>query len=231
MAHCVAAQDACLPVTPQFHFKTRQGSCACASDFRATSIPVDHNGCRFRPLGLLRITVETDIAPRINIRDVFEPASQSLTDDILALDRHLVHSFADLAALKEEGARTVIAEADGAYVYDADGNRFLDGIGGLWCVNVGHGRREIIEAVDRLERMTTETLDFTRGAERLVLFVVAEREGADAAVLKRELGRRLAERLNPLFRIHDLRLVESLPRTASNKLMRRELRAAYNRGA
>jgi acetyl-CoA synthetase len=69
------------------------------------------------------------------------------------------------------------------------------------------------------------------GAERLVLFVVAEREGADAAVLKRELGRRLAERLNPLFRIHDLRLVESLPRTASNKLMRRELRAAYNRGA
>ncbi len=73
--------------------------------------------------------------------------SQNLTDEILALDAHLVHSFANLDGLKAEGARTVIAEADGAFVYDADGNRMLDGIGGLWCVNVGHGRREIIDAV------------------------------------------------------------------------------------
>ncbi len=73
--------------------------------------------------------------------------SQNLTDEILALDAHLVHSFANLDGLKKDGARTVIAEADGSYVYDADGNRMLDGIGGLWCVNVGHGRREIIDAV------------------------------------------------------------------------------------
>jgi adenosylmethionine-8-amino-7-oxononanoate aminotransferase len=76
-----------------------------------------------------------------------QQTGQNLTDEILNLDEHLVHSFADLAALKEEGARTVIAEADGAHVYDGDGKRYLDGIGGLWCVNVGHGRREIIEAV------------------------------------------------------------------------------------
>jgi adenosylmethionine-8-amino-7-oxononanoate aminotransferase len=81
-------------------------------------------------------------------------AGQNLTDEILLLDEHLVHSFADLSALKGTGARTVIAEADGAYVYDADGNRFLDGIGGLWCVNVGHGRREIIEAIaDQLRKL------------------------------------------------------------------------------
>ncbi|MBC6441492.1 MAG: aminotransferase [Rhodospirillales bacterium] len=73
--------------------------------------------------------------------------SQNLTDEILKLDEHLVHSFADLHGLKQDGARTVIAEADGAYVYDGDGNRMLDGIGGLWCVNVGHGRREIIDAI------------------------------------------------------------------------------------
>ena len=73
--------------------------------------------------------------------------SQNLTDEILSLDTHLVHSFANLDGLKQDGARTVIAEADGAYVYDADGNRMLDGIGGLFCVNVGHGRREIIDAV------------------------------------------------------------------------------------
>jgi acetyl-CoA synthetase len=35
--------------------------------------------------------------------------------------------------------------------------------------------------------------------------------------------------LNPLFKIHDLVLVEALPRTASNKIMRRELRAQYGK--
>lgn len=83
-----------------------------------------------------------------------EKNSQNVTDEILVLDEHLVHSFADLNALKEPGARTVIAEAHGVYVYDSDGNRFLDGIGGLWCVNVGHGRREIINAIaDQLQRL------------------------------------------------------------------------------
>ena len=69
------------------------------------------------------------------------------TEKILDLDNHLVHSFADLDALKQKGARTVIARAEGPYVYDADGNRFIDGIGGLWCVNVGHGRQDIIQAI------------------------------------------------------------------------------------
>ncbi len=73
--------------------------------------------------------------------------SQNLTDEILSLDDHLVHSFANLDGLKQDGARTVITEADGAYVYDADGNRMLDGSGGMFCVNVGHGRHEIIDAV------------------------------------------------------------------------------------
>lgn len=80
--------------------------------------------------------------------------SQYATDEILAQDEHLVHAFSDLNALREEGARTVIAEADGAYVYDSDGNRMLDGIGGLWCVNVGHGRAEIVEAIaEQLRRL------------------------------------------------------------------------------
>jgi len=80
--------------------------------------------------------------------------SQNLTDEILKLDEHLVHSFADLHGLKQDGARTVIAEASGAYVYDGDGNRMLDGIGGLWCVNVGHGRQEIIDAIaEQLQKL------------------------------------------------------------------------------
>ncbi len=64
------------------------------------------------------------------------------------------------------------------------------------------------------------------GAERLVIFAVLN-EGADVAELRGELGKSLAEELNPLFKIHDLVIVDALPRTASNKLMRRELRAQY----
>jgi adenosylmethionine-8-amino-7-oxononanoate aminotransferase len=40
-----------------------------------------------------------------------------------------------------------IVRGDGALVWDADGNEYIDGMASLWCVNVGHGRREIIDAV------------------------------------------------------------------------------------
>jgi acetyl-CoA synthetase len=64
------------------------------------------------------------------------------------------------------------------------------------------------------------------GADLLVVFAVLgeEREPTD---LRAELGRLLSRRLNPLFKIHDVAIVDRLPRTASNKLMRRELRARY----
>ena len=52
----------------------------------------------------------------------------------------------------------------------------------------------------------------------------------DPASLKQELGAQLAQKLNPLFKIHDLVLAEQLPRTASGKLMRRKLRARYLEG-
>jgi acetyl-CoA synthetase len=64
------------------------------------------------------------------------------------------------------------------------------------------------------------------GAERLVAFVVAEGK-VDPETLRGELQRALASTLNPLFKVHAVEIVESLPRTASNKIMRRELRARY----
>lgn len=73
--------------------------------------------------------------------------SNDLTDHILQQDEHLVHAFSDLHSLQQEGARTVISQAEGAYVYNARGDRFLDGMAGLWCVNIGHGRPEIAAAV------------------------------------------------------------------------------------
>jgi len=64
------------------------------------------------------------------------------------------------------------------------------------------------------------------GADRLVLFVVLRRPLGEGD-LRSELQRLIGEHLNPLFRVHDLVEVDQLPRTASNKLLRRELRARY----
>ena len=58
---------------------------------------------------------------------------------------HHLHPFSDHHALRRERIR-VIERADGPYVWDADGNRILDGMAGLWCVNVGYGREELVEA-------------------------------------------------------------------------------------
>jgi acetyl-CoA synthetase len=64
------------------------------------------------------------------------------------------------------------------------------------------------------------------GPERLVLFVVPAGR-VDGEALKTDLQQRIATELNPLFKIHDVVLERRLPYTASNKLMRRELRSRY----
>jgi len=64
------------------------------------------------------------------------------------------------------------------------------------------------------------------GADRLVVFAVLHEE-RNKAELHTDLGRLISQRINPLFKIHDLVITDSLPRTASNKLMRRTLRTQY----
>ena len=59
-------------------------------------------------------------------------------------DTRLWHPFADMHAVR--GAELVIARGEGAYVWDTDGRRYLDGTASLWNVNVGHGRAEIVDA-------------------------------------------------------------------------------------
>jgi len=67
--------------------------------------------------------------------------------DLWLMDKnHVIHPYTDFSTFKQTGSR-VITNADGAYVTDAEGNRFLDGIAGLWCVNIGHGRKEMADAI------------------------------------------------------------------------------------
>ena len=68
------------------------------------------------------------------------------TNEWQALDSaHHMAPFTDYGNLRQKGAR-IITHAEGHYIYDSDGNRILDGMAGLWCVNVGYGRPELVEA-------------------------------------------------------------------------------------
>jgi len=58
----------------------------------------------------------------------------------------LWHGFADMAAVEDNG-ELVVARGEGAWIWDAAGNRYLDATAGLWFANVGHGRAEIADAV------------------------------------------------------------------------------------
>ncbi|KAF3890618.1 MULTISPECIES: AMP-binding protein [Nostocales] len=66
------------------------------------------------------------------------------------------------------------------------------------------------------------------GPSRLVIYAVVEPDvQQDRAALVSSLQAALKQRLNPLFKIHDLVILDTLPRTASNKIMRRVLREQY----
>jgi adenosylmethionine-8-amino-7-oxononanoate aminotransferase len=59
--------------------------------------------------------------------------------------RHLWGHFTNLSAVQRQGL-PIIDHGDGAYVYDTNGKRYLDGLSGLFTVNVGHGRAELGQA-------------------------------------------------------------------------------------
>jgi len=71
------------------------------------------------------------------------------TEDMQASDAaHHLHPFTDMAQLNKRGAR-IITEANGIYLHDSEGNKLLDAMAGLWCVNIGYGRKELAEAAYR----------------------------------------------------------------------------------
>jgi adenosylmethionine-8-amino-7-oxononanoate aminotransferase len=60
--------------------------------------------------------------------------------------RHLWLHFSRMGAYGEEHEIPIIARGDGCYVWDEHGNRYLDGLSALFCVNIGHGRVEVAQA-------------------------------------------------------------------------------------
>ena len=63
-----------------------------------------------------------------------------------------LHPFARPS--RPEATFIQVVRAEGAAIWDADGKRYVDGIANLWCCHIGHGRREVVDAVaDQLSRL------------------------------------------------------------------------------
>jgi len=71
------------------------------------------------------------------------------TAELQALDAaHHMHPFTTNNELAERGAR-VITSGNGVYLRDSEGNEILDAMAGLWCVNLGYGREELVKVAAR----------------------------------------------------------------------------------
>jgi L-2,4-diaminobutyrate transaminase len=61
--------------------------------------------------------------------------------------RHVMHPFSVLHQHEQTGPRRMMVRGSGSTIYDEDGRGYIDAMAGLWCVNVGYGRRELADAM------------------------------------------------------------------------------------
>ncbi|MBL9047738.1 MAG: aminotransferase class III-fold pyridoxal phosphate-dependent enzyme, partial [Tabrizicola sp.] len=76
------------------------------------------------------------------------------TAELQALDAaHHLHPFTDNSALGRKGAR-IMKSATGVWLTDTEGHKIIDGMAGLWCVNIGYGRKELAKvAAEQMEEL------------------------------------------------------------------------------
>ncbi|MBV6653346.1 MAG: aminotransferase [Mameliella sp.] len=75
--------------------------------------------------------VDADLA--FNTRDLWEKDN-----------KHFIHPYANYEHFSKEGS-VIYVKGSGHSIYDSEGRSYLDGMAGLWCVNIGHGREEIAQ--------------------------------------------------------------------------------------
>ena len=100
--------------------------------------------------------------------------------------KHLLHPFTHFDSFKIEGSM-IVAEANGCMIKDSNGNEYLDGLGGMWCVNVGYGRSEIADVMAEQARQLAYANPFV------------DMTNAPAAELAAKLAELAPESLNHVF--------------------------------
>lgn len=101
----------------------------------------------------------------------------TLTNDIAALDQaHTLHPWTHFESFAAE-APLVIERGEGCHLWDRDGRQYLDAVGGLWCTNIGLGRREMAQAIAaQAEKLafSNSFVDMTHGPAALLAAKLAE---------------------------------------------------------
>ena len=95
-------------------------------------------------------------------------------------DNLFIHPWDDIAKIGNH-QRTLLSKGDGVYVYDSEGNRLLDAPAGMWCVNIGHGRQEMAQAVyDQIMGLTyVSPWSMTTGPAAEFAAMIAEQSPGD----------------------------------------------------
>ena len=86
------------------------------------------------------------------VRGALPMSSAAKGDAMKELARHIMVDFLPMKDFAENPL--ILTEGRGIYVTDVDGRRFIDGLSGTFCVNLGHGNRRLAEAASRqIERL------------------------------------------------------------------------------
>src|SRR3954464_2371552 len=79
----------------------------------------------------------------------YEPHAGAPSDLQEKARRHLWMHFTRMGAYDDEHEVPILVRGEGCYVWDEHGRRYLDGLSALFCVNAGHGRKDIGDAASR----------------------------------------------------------------------------------
>nr|WP_285868639.1 aminotransferase [Mesobacillus maritimus] len=71
---------------------------------------------------------------------------QVQTENQRLIEKDKEHLWHSMSRFNPNGNPTIATQGEGSWFSDVDGNRYLDGVSGLWCLNLGHGRKEIAQA-------------------------------------------------------------------------------------
>ena len=184
-------------------------------------------------LGLDFTILDANGAPADNGELFLLPPSIGLSNELLNRDHHQVYFEGTPEApggtgpLRRHGDQV---ECLGGGYYRAHGR--VDDTMNLGGIKVSAAEIEqILNSVEEVrETAAIAVAPPEGGPSRLVICAVAS-PGVEVASLRVRLQDAIKRRLNPLFKIDDVVLVDELPRTASNKVMRRVLRDRYAGGA
>jgi adenosylmethionine-8-amino-7-oxononanoate aminotransferase len=69
-------------------------------------------------------------------------------------NEHVIHPWGYLKSTDKQDT-LLLADSEGIYVYDTDGQKYIDGPGGMWCVQIGYGNEEMAQAVAEQVRQMT----------------------------------------------------------------------------